>query len=66
MDRNIEPHDKGQYFDMVLDEGFEVRSDMMNALESMGIEVESSHHEVAPGQHEISFKYDNALLPPTG
>ncbi len=60
--RNIEPHDKGQYFDMVLDEGFDVRRDMMNALESMGIEVESSHHEVAPGQHEISFKYDNALI----
>ena len=30
-------------------------------LESMGFEIEASHHEVAPAQHEIDFKYDNAL-----
>lgn len=60
-DKSIEPHDRGQYFDLVLDLGYEVRREMMNALEKMGIEVESSHHEVAPGQHEIAFKYGTAL-----
>ena len=33
----------------------------MLALEEMGFSVEASHHEVAPGQHEIDFKYENAL-----
>lgn len=60
-DRVIEPHDIGQYFDLVLDLGFEVRREMMLTLEKMGIEVETSHHEVAPGQHEIGFKYGDAL-----
>lgn len=60
-DKIIEPHDVGQYFDLVLDLGFEVRRDMMHALTFMGLEVESSHHEVAPGQHEIGFKYGDAL-----
>lgn len=57
----IEPHDRGQYFDLVLDLGFDVRRDMMEALIQMGIDVEASHHEVAPGQHEIDFKYGGAL-----
>jgi glutamine synthetase len=60
-DHTIEPHDRGQYFDLVLDLGYEVRREMMHTLEKMGIEVESSHHEVAPGQHEIAFKYGTAL-----
>lgn len=60
-DKSIVPHDKGQYFDLVMDDGYEVRRDMIYALEKMGIEVESSHHEVAPGQHEISFRYGDAL-----
>ncbi|MBM2816843.1 MAG: glutamine synthetase [Ignavibacteria bacterium] len=59
--RAIEPHDRGQYFDLVLDLGFEVRRDMMEVLIQMGIDVEASHHEVAPGQHEIDFKYGDAL-----
>jgi glutamine synthetase len=59
--KQIVPHDSGQYFDLVLDRGFEVRRDMMNALRQMDIDVEASHHEVAPGQHEIGFKYSNAL-----
>lgn len=59
--KKIEPHDRGQYFDLVLDLGFDVRRDMMTSLISMGIDVEASHHEVAPGQHEIDFKYDNAI-----
>lgn len=57
----IEPHDRGQYFDQVLDLGFDVRREMTNVLIKMGIDVEASHHEVAPGQHEIDFKYDTAL-----
>jgi glutamine synthetase len=61
VDHEIEPHDRGQYFDLVLDLGYEVRREMMIMLQKMGIEVETSHHEVAPGQHEISFKYGKAL-----
>lgn len=59
--RKIQPHDHGQYFDLVMDRGFDIRRHMMNAIEEMGIEVESSHHEVAPGQQEIAFKYGDAL-----
>jgi glutamine synthetase len=57
----IEPHDKGNYFDQIMDLGFDVRRDMMYALASMGLDVEASHHEVAPGQHEIDFKYGLAI-----
>jgi glutamine synthetase len=60
-DKTIETHDRGQYFDLVTDLGFDVRRDMMKALQFMGIDVEASHHEVAPGQHEIDFRYDDAL-----
>ncbi len=60
-DMTIEPHDRGQYFDLVLDAGFDVRRDMTLALQKMGIDVETDHHEVAPGQHEIDFKYSDAL-----
>lgn len=59
--RLIEPHDRGQYFDLVLDLGFDVRREMISTLQKMGIDVEVSHHEVAPGQHEIGFRYDDAL-----
>ncbi len=55
------PHDKGSYFDLTMDMAYKVREEMMNTLEKMGIEIESSHHEVAPGSHELSFKYDDAL-----
>jgi glutamine synthetase len=54
-------HDMGGYFDLTGDEGNLVRKDMVNALEAMGIKVETSHHEVGPGQHEIDFEYDTAL-----
>ncbi len=54
-------HDVGGYFDLTGDLGANVRKDMVNALEGMGIKVETSHHEVARGQHEIDFEYDNAL-----
>lgn len=45
-----------------VDQGENARRDMVLTLEEMGFEVESSYHEVAPGQHEIDFRYDEALL----
>jgi len=56
------PHDVGSYFDFSpQDEAQQVRSEIILALEGMGMQVEMSHHEVAPGQHEIDFRYDDAL-----
>lgn len=56
------PHDIGGYFDFSpRDEAQRVRSEIVLALEAMQIEVEASHHEVAMGQHEIDFRYANAL-----
>ncbi len=55
-------HDAGSYFDLTpLDRGEDARRDIVNALEAMGFEVEASHHEVAPAQHEIDFKYADAV-----
>lgn len=57
-----EPHDKAGYFDLApLDNGENCRRDICLTLEEMGYIVESSHHEMAPGQHEITFRYDDAL-----
>jgi glutamine synthetase len=55
------PHDKASYFDVTTYEAADIRKEMVNALEDMGIVVEASHHEVAPGQHEIDFRYADAL-----
>ncbi len=56
------PHDDGSYFDFSSDdEAAHVRTALMAALNSMGLEVEVGHHEVARGQHEIDFKFSNAL-----
>lgn len=55
------PHDKGGYFDLNMDHAYEVRRDMVVALEKFGIDVETSHHECGVGQHEIDFKYGDAL-----
>lgn len=55
------PHDAAGYFDLSEDLGTEVRKEMMNALEAYGIKVETAHHEVATGQHEIDFQYADAL-----
>ncbi len=55
------PHDAAGYFDLSTDLATEVRKEMTNDLEEIGIEVETAHHEVATGQHEIDFKYANAL-----
>lgn len=55
-------HDNAGYFDLApIDLGGNARSDMVLALLNMGFEIEASHHEVAPGQHEIDFKYEDAL-----
>ncbi|MGN0515023.1 MAG: type I glutamate--ammonia ligase [Lachnospiraceae bacterium] len=55
-------HEKAGYFDLgPSDLGENVRRDMVLSLEEMGFEVEASHHECAPAQHEIDFKYDEAL-----
>jgi glutamine synthetase len=55
-------HDQASYFDLApVDLGENARRDMVLALEEMGFEVEASHHEVAPGQHEIDFKYGCAV-----
>jgi glutamine synthetase len=55
--------DAGGYFDAPpLDLGNDIRRDIIFSLESMGIQVEYSHHEVAPSQHEIDLRYNEALL----
>jgi len=57
------PHDVGGYFDFSPnDEAARVRSELMAALSSMGLGVETGHHEVALGQHEIDFRFADALV----
>ncbi|MRR30371.1 type I glutamate--ammonia ligase, partial [bacterium] len=56
------PHDVGGYFDFSADdEAVRVRTELMDALNSMGLEIEVGHHEVALGQHEIDFRFADAL-----
>jgi glutamine synthetase len=56
------PHDFGGYFDLgPVDLAEDVRREIIRALMQMGFTVEASHHEVAKGQHEIDFVYDDAL-----
>ena len=55
-------NDAAGYFDLApVDRGEDARRDMVNALVEMGFEIEAAHHEVAPGQHEIDFKYAGAM-----
>ncbi len=55
-------YEQAGYFDLgPIDFGENARRDMIMTLEEMGFEIEASHHEVAPAQHEIDFKYDEAL-----
>jgi len=55
-------HDNAGYFDLgPIDLGENARRDISMVLDEMGFEIEASHHEVAPGQHEIDFKYTDAL-----
>jgi glutamine synthetase len=58
----LELNDKGGYFDLApTDLGENCRRDIVLELEDMGFEIEASHHEVAPGQHEIDFKYADVV-----
>ena len=55
-------HERAGYFDLgPVDLGENARRDMVLTLEDMGFEIEASHHEAAPAQHEIDFRYDEAL-----
>ena len=55
-------HEKAGYFELgPIDLGENARRDMVLTLEDMGFEIEASHHEAAPAQHEIDFKYDEAI-----
>ena len=65
-DENGQPttnsNEKAGYFDMgPVDFGENARRDMVLTLEDMGFTIEASHHEMAPAQHEIDFRYDEAL-----
>lgn len=60
-DKAPEILDEGGYFDYPTDAAEDLRRDTILALESMGIKVEYSHHEVAPSQHEIDLRYADAL-----
>ena len=56
------PHDVGGYFDFSAnDEAVQVRTELMDTLYEMGLEIEMGHHEVALGQHEIDFRFADAL-----
>ena len=58
----IRTHDRAAYFDLApIDRGEQCRRRIVDDLEAMGFEVEAAHHEVSPGQHEIDFKYDQAV-----
>lgn len=57
-----ETHDNAGYFSVdAEDDGIECRREIIDTLEKMGFEIEASHHEVAEGQHEINFKYADAV-----
>ena len=60
--KGTEPLDEGGYFAMTtMDAAGELRNETIKALESVGIPIEYSHHEVAPSQHEIDMRYAPAL-----
>jgi len=60
--KSPEPLDQGGYFDLVpLDVAQDLRRDTILTMQSLGIKVEYSHHEVAPSQHEIDLRYTDAL-----
>ncbi|HHY76505.1 MAG TPA: type I glutamate--ammonia ligase [Firmicutes bacterium] len=59
----VKTKDTGGYFDhFPVDTGEDARRDMVIALQDLGYEIEASHHETAPAQHEIDFRYADALL----
>ena len=55
------PSDSGGYFDLMRDKGDNVRKEIVMYLNKMGFDVEASHHEVAPGQHEIDLTYSDII-----
>jgi glutamine synthetase len=58
----LNTHDNAGYFDLApIDLGENARRDMVVTLKKMGFEVEASHHEIAPGQHEIDFKAQEVI-----
>ncbi len=58
----LTPQDQGGYFDLApTDLAENARRDIIFELQKIGFEIEASHHEVAPGQHEINFEFDNAI-----
>ena len=57
----VMPHDTAGYFDYSADRAGAIRGAMSDAVSAMGVDVETIHHEVAPGQHEIDFKYNTAI-----
>jgi glutamine synthetase len=59
---SLKTHDRGGYFDLSPNDlGEDARREIVLFLEEMGFEIEASHHEVSPGQHEIDFKYADPL-----
>ncbi|MEW5803267.1 MAG: glutamine synthetase family protein [bacterium] len=61
-DQATEILDKGGYFDLTtLDVASDMRRDTILSLEKMGVQIEYSHHEVGPSQHEIDMRYADAL-----
>lgn len=59
---STQPLDKGGYFDLIPEVEFlNLRRETILFLEEMGIQVEYAHHEVAPSQHEIDLRYQDAL-----
>ncbi len=61
-DSGTEILDKGGYFDLTtLDVASDMRRETVLALEHMGVNIEYSHHEVAPSQHEVDMRYDDAI-----
>ncbi len=62
-DEGTQVLDKGGYFDLTtLDVASDLRRETVLALEKMGVDIEYSHHEVAPSQHEVDMRYKDALL----
>lgn len=59
---SMEPHDQAGYFDLPTDLGHGIRQDMTRAMQAFGMTVEALHHEVAVGQHEIDFRYGDAVM----
>jgi len=58
-----ETHETASYFDVApIDLAENVRRDMVLTLEEMGFMIEASHHEIAPGQHEIDFQYAEGMV----